>query len=119
MFEYWMATDLCSMPDIHRITGRAFTNDSGANKIGVKVSLGGEPAALIGNVTVNIILPTGETITATGDKDGNSAWVVLPDKAYEVSGKIRIFLKLTDGTSTVTIGAAEGTVYQSTTSEVI
>ena len=119
MFEYWMYTDLNGAPEVNRIHGHSFSKDSGANKIGVIVTKDGEPETLTGSVYANIITPVKTTISVNGTLDGNKAWVILPEGAYDAPGRIRIFLKITDGTNTVTLGAAEGNVYQSMTSEVI
>ena len=119
MFEYWMKTDIAALPEVNRITGRVFTQDSRANKIGAELYRYGEPEEISGDITASIILPTGETIKEDGHKEGNRAWVILPDNAYSTPGTIRIFLKATDENGTATIGAAEGKVYESMTSEVI
>ena len=119
MFEYWMHTDLTGLPEVNRIQGHGFTKDDGANRIGVIITQAGEPAELEGSVSANIILPDKTTISVSGSMEGNRVWVALPDEAYDLAGKIRIFLKITGENSTVTVGAAEGNVYQSMTSEVI
>ena len=119
MFEYWMHTDMNSIPDISRISGHVFTQDSEANLIGVRVTKGGEPVVLDGTVSANIIRADRETISVSGEMDGDRAWVILPSSAYAVKGKIQIFLKIADSNGVATIGAAEGTVYESMTSEVV
>lgn len=119
MFEYWMKTDVSKLPDICRITGHTFSQDAGANRIGAVVTNCNEPVPITGNIIASIIRADGETLTVSGEKDGNRAWIVLPESAYAVPGRIRIFLKVTDATGTATIGAAEGNVYQSMTEEVI
>lgn len=113
MFEYLMQTDLEQLPIVSVINGRVFSQDSGANKIGVRVTRRGVPETLTGSVSANIILPDGSTITETGETEGNLAWVVVPGEACESVGKIEIFLKLINGTEVTTLGAVEAYVYKS------
>lgn len=113
MFEYWISTDLEQLPSVKTVNGRVFTQDSKANKVGVKVNRNGEPVDLTGSVVANIILPDGSTITESGETDGNKAWIVLPDDAYRKVGQISVFLKLVNGTEVTTLGAVDAYVYKS------
>ena len=111
MFEYWLKTDLQELPSVDR-GGFYCTQDSGANKIGVEVTDGGEPITLTGNVEASIILPNGETITENGSKSANKAWVVLPDECYLIPGQISVFLRLINGQERATLGGVEGYVHK-------
>lgn len=113
MFEYWMNADIGRLPDVNHMTGRHFSQDSLANLIGVVVSDGDEPVQLEGSVSANIIRADGVTITVSGEKDGNRAWVVLPADAYTVIGKIAVILKVTDNAKVTTLGAMETYVQKS------
>lgn len=113
MFEYWMQTDLQRLPEVRHLGGQVFSKDSGANKIGVEVLNGGEPATLTGTITANIVRADGTTITASGSKSGNRAWVVLPEAAYNVVGHIGIYIKATNGTEVATLGGVESYVFKS------
>lgn len=113
MFEYWLDTDLQKLPQVRQLEGRVFSQDSGANKIGAVVKDGGEDATLSGSVSASIIKPDGTTVSVSGSMSGNRAWVVLPDSAYTVVGKIGVFLKLTNGTDVTTLGGVEAYVYPS------
>lgn len=113
MFEHWIRSDLKKLPAVETLAGRAFSGDSGANKIGVVVTDGGEAVTLTGTVKAYIVRPNGTTIEATGDKSGNTAWVVLPEGAYAYAGKIGVFLKLINGTVVTTLGGVEAYVYKS------
>ena len=119
MFEIWNDTDLTRLASVKPVSGRVFSQDSSANKIGVNVYDGGEPVTLSGTVKANIIKANGETITVTGNKSGNQAWVVLPADAYTVVGKIGIYLRIEDGTQVITLGGVEGYVYRSQTAILI
>ena len=119
MFEYWMDVDLERLPAVETIRGRVFTEDSGANLIGVRVTDNGEPVTLSGTVKANIVKPDGTTITVTGSKSGNAAYVVLPSGAYALAGRIGVYLRLEDGGQVITLGGAEGYVKQSVTATTI
>lgn len=107
MFEEWLDTDFSELPRVRTVLGRAFSEDSGANKFGVRVTDNGEPIVLSGTVRANIIKPDGTTIAQDGSKSQNKAWVILPSSAYSLSGKISIVLKLINGTEVATLGAFE------------
>lgn len=104
MFEEWMETSLDQFSKVRIVQGRAFNADSGANKFGVKVR---GVSSLTGTVSASIVKPDGTTITQSGSKDGNRAYVVLPESAYSMKGKIIIAIKLTNGTEVATLGAFE------------
>ena len=113
MFEYWIQTDLKKLPTVKKLGGQVFTLDSGANKIGAEVYDDGVPVTLTGTVSANIVKPNGVTITATGSRSGNQAWVVLPDGAYTDTGHLGVYLKLTNGNEVMTLGGVEGYCYRS------
>lgn len=106
MFEHWLKTDLQRLPEVKTLQGRYFSEDDEANKIGVIVTDGGEAVTLTGDVTASVICGDGSTVTVSGEKSGNTAWVVLPDEVY-IPGKIGVFLKLSSGSNVVTLGALE------------
>ena len=114
MTEYWTRTDLQKLPEVKRPGDLLFYADSDANRIGVHVSDGGIPVTLTGSIRAWIILPDGTTIQEDGEKDGNRAWVDLPDEAYVAQGPIGIYLKHINGTKIATLGGVEGYVYRRT-----
>lgn len=118
MFEYWLETDLQRLAEVKH-SGIVFSQDSGANKIGVKVTNNGIPVTLTGTVNGYVIKPDGTTIEITGDKSGNEAWVVLSSSAYSVVGSISVFVKLINGTEVTTLGGVEAYVYPSKTANVL
>jgi hypothetical protein len=111
MFEYWIKTDVSQLPIVNHLQGRWFSQDSGANRIGVEVTENGEPLTLSGTVSVNVVKPDGSTITVNGSKTANKAWVDLPSGAYSVVGKIGVFIKITNGADVTTLGGIEAYVY--------
>lgn len=113
MFEYWMESDINSLPKVHQLTGRDFSQDSGANKIGVRVTDHGQAVTLSGNVNAWIIRPDGTTIQQSGSRSGNAAWVILPSGAYAQEGKICVSIRLVNGSEVTTLGCVEGYVYKS------
>lgn len=112
MFEYWLDVDKTNLPPVKRL-GDVFSQDSGANKIGVRVTENRLPVTLTGSVKAWIVKPNGSTIEVDGEKDGNKAWVVLPEGAYTDVGLIGIFVKLINGTQVTTLGGVEAYVYKS------
>ena len=113
MFEHWLETDLQKLPIVRQLTGRYFSQDSGANRIGVKVTDGGQPITLSGTVTASVVKPDGTTTVINGSKSSNRAWVDLSSSAYSAVGKIGVFIKITNGTEVSTLGGIEAYVYPS------
>ena len=112
MFEFWQATDLKNLPEVKHLGGQVFSQDSGANKIGVEVTDNGEPVTLTGSIRANVIRADGTTLEITGEKSGNRAWVILPAEAYAVPGHIGIFIKRISGEEISTLGGVESYVYR-------
>lgn len=109
MFEYWIKTDLKRLPEVKTLQGRYFSDDDDANKVGVIVTDDGVPVTLTGTVSASVICGDGSTVAVSGEKDGNTAWVILPDDVY-VTGKMGVFLKLINETQVTTLGALEAFV---------
>lgn len=112
VFETWLKTDVNKLPEVQK-SATMFTQDSGANLIGVEVYDGDTAVTLSGSVKAWIILPDGTTIQQAGSKSGNKAWVTLPDSAYAQMGRICVFIKLIDGNNVATLGGVEGIVFKS------
>ena len=111
MFERWMETDLNQLPKVED-SGLTFSQDSGANKLGVKVFDNGDPVTLSGTVKAWVVRANGTTIQINGSKSGNTAWVVLTSDAYAVVGRIGVFIKLLSGNDVTTLGGFDGYVYR-------
>ena len=119
MFELWMRTDTAGLPAVKTDPGRFFTLDDGADLLGVEVFENGQPLTISGTIKAWIIRSDGTSIKADGEKDGNKAWIVLPEEAYAVPGKLEVFLKIHNGDDITTLGGFQGTVYRSQTANII
>ena len=116
VFETWLKADLKKQAAVEQLRGVLFSGDAGANKIGVIVTDGGETASLTGTVTGYIIRPDGETIPVTGAiEQGNRVYIILPAEAYEVTGYIRITIKIAADSAVVTLCTCIAYIYQTTT----
>ena len=101
------------------LPGNMFSMDNGGNIINVFVVQNGEPVALGGSVSANVIRSDGTTVAITGAFEGNKAYIILPQACYAVPGIIHIVMKITEGTTITTIAAVTANVYQSSTDAVV
>lgn len=99
--------------------GNLFSQDNAGNTINVYVMNNGEPATIGGTVSANVIRSDGNTVAVSGAISGNKAYVILPQAAYAVPGRVEIIIKLTQSTTVTTIAAIVANVYRSTTDTVI
>lgn len=99
LIETWMQTDADALIRTEVLDGNLFTGDADGNLIGAIVTRKGQPVPLVGAVSGFIMLGDGTTVVVNGEKDGNAAWIVLPEAAYSVTGRIQIVVKV--GTATV------------------
>ena len=120
-FETWIKNDLAKPINVVQLQGVMFNLDNLANKIGVELEYNGQPAALEGTIAGYVIRNDGTTLNLTTNtgKDGNKAWVILPQEAYTVEGPISIVIKLVYNSAETTIGACAGYVTRSRTSSEI
>lgn len=119
VFETWLEADLKAGQRVTPLAGNVFSQDVLANKIGVIVTDGGDPAVLSGTVVGSIIRADGVTIIVEGELDGNKAFIVLPDAAYSVVGAIQISIRLVDGDEKTTLAACTGYVHRTATNAII
>jgi len=110
VFETWLKSDL-KKPVVPRQIGVLFSEDIGANKIGVEVTDDGQSAEITGAVTGSVIRADGVTVTVNGSSSGNKAYIILPEEAYDVVGDLSIFIR--EGTTT--IGACTASVIRTIT----
>lgn len=101
------------------LPGNMFSMDNGGNIINVFVVQNGEPVALGGSISANVIRSDGTTVAITGAFEGNKAYVILPQACYAVPGIIHIVMKITEGTTITTIAAITANVYQSSTDAIV
>lgn len=106
MREFWLKNEAGRLPEVKR-SGIMFSQDDGANRIGVEM-----PEDIAGTILANIVLANGTTIQETGEKSGKRAWVDLPEEAY-VPGPVGVFLKAVNGTVVATLGGVEAYVVKS------
>lgn len=99
LIETWMQTDADALIRTEVLDGNLFTGDADGNLIGAIVTRKGQPVPLVGAVSGFIMLGDGTTVVVNGEKDGNAAWIILPEAAYSVTGRIQIVVKV--GTATV------------------
>ena len=107
-FETWLEQDLNSPVCVRQLPGDLFRQDSQGNLIGVNVTKDGESVTLAGTVIGYVILPDKTTITVSGTRSGNTAYIVLPGTAYAQAGPVSITIKLTDGNEILTLAAVQG-----------
>ena len=99
--------------------GNLFSQDNAANTINVHVFNDGEPAALGGSISANVIRSDGATVAVSGAIEGNKAYIILPQACYAVPGVIKIIIKNTESTTVTTIAAVVANVYASSTDTVV
>ena len=119
--ETWLHTDLTKPINVEPLRGVMFSQDNMANKVGVKVTYNGEAAQLVGSVVGSVIRDDGQTVTWPGYVDGNEAYIVLPESAYAVVGRISIVIRLIDATTNMktTLAAAMAYVQRTSTGSYI
>ena len=99
--------------------GNMFSQDNAANTINVHVFNDGEPAALGGSISANVIRSDGSTVAVSGAIEGNKAYIILPQACYAIPGVIKIIIKNTESTTVTTIAAVVANVYASSTDTVV
>ncbi|MBO7686746.1 MAG: hypothetical protein J6V72_10190 [Kiritimatiellae bacterium] len=95
-----------------------FTEDTNPLKLGVRLRNSDGDVTVEGTVTGKAVTAAGDTITLTGSKDGNAAWIVVPQSAL-VQGKLELFLRISDASNGAVALYAIGTVKRSETDSVI
>lgn len=109
-FEKWTTLDLDKARTAQVDLGTLlFEGDTNPVKLGVKLTRGGAPVTA-GSASGWAVLADGTTSTpfANGHED-NTAWIIVPQGALAVPGKIEVFLRVSDTVSGNTTAAV--TVY--------
>lgn len=109
-FEKWATIDLDKARTAQLDLGTLlFEGDTNPVKIGVRLTRGGAPVTA-GSASGWAVLADGSTSTPfdNGHED-NEAWIIVPQGALAVPGKIEIFLRVSDTVSGNTTAAV--TVY--------
>ena len=118
-FETWLKTDLDHLQGFIDLTGSAYTDDAGSNLIGVKVYKDGLPVNLTGTITAYAIRPDGATVTITGSKEQNRAWVVLPSTCFIENGILSLAIRHTQNSEKITLAACRLYVYRTLTDSIV
>ena len=119
-FELWKTVDLREgRAGTLDIGPKLFTEDINPMTVGIKLVQAGAAVTVEGTVTGKAIIADGSTVTLTGGKEENRAWVVIPQDALGVPGKIEIFLRISGESDGAVSLHATGTVVRSETPVVI
>ena len=94
--------------------------DINGNRFGFRCLRNGEPVSLVGTAVLgHFIKADGNTVQLTGEVDGDTAFVSLPETCYAVEGQFTLAIKLSGGGVTGTIRMVDGTVVSTTNGAVI
>lgn len=118
-FETWFSANLNKAPQVQTIHGNVFTQDNMGNLVGVRVMKGNAEATLTGTVLGYVIREDGKTVVVNGERNGNTAYIVLPESAYAVPGRIQIAIRLISGSTKTVLLAAIAYVTRTTTGTII
>ena len=120
VFETWLNQDLQKPLKPQVLDGSLFTQDNMGNQVGVILTNNGEPANVSGTVSGTVIRADGASVAVDdGQAQGNRAWITLPQAAYAVPGQAVIVIKVTDGETVTTVGAAVAYIQKSTTDAIV
>lgn len=118
-FETWFSVNLNKAPQVQTIHGNVFSQDNLGNVVGVRVMNGNEEAVLEGTVLGYIIREDGKTVMVDGEISGNTAYIVMPESAYAVPGRIQIAIRLINGNTKTVLLAVVGYVTRTSTDAII
>ena len=113
--ETWLETDLMQPVDVVTLRGVLFAQDDMGNRIGVTVKDGGQEVTLAGDVTGYAIRADGATVAIEGYKDGNRAWIDLPEQAYAIVGDLSIVIRIDTGEAVLTLCGCQAYVQRTQT----
>ena len=111
-FEKWIPVDLMKSPfHVLDIGIPVCTGDNNSVRLGVQVTSNGAPVDVTGAIKGIITLPNGLGIMPfDGAKDGNRAWIDLPEDALGMAGRITVAIRSFDGGETTVLLLASATV---------
>jgi len=112
-FETWITTDQRKLPETIALHGNVFTQDNMANLIGVVLKNDGANVDIDGSVVGYAIRADKNTVIINGEKEGNRAWVILPEAAYAYPGPLSVVIRVVNGDDKTVIGAVSGYVTRS------
>lgn len=110
-----LSCDIQQPVKVRYLDGYFFSKDSAGHRINVDVFDNGAPVSVGGSVSAEVVRSDGETVPVTGAVSANRAYVILPQAAYAVVGAVQITIKVTEGTTIVTIACFVAYVHESDT----
>ena len=110
-----LSCDIQQPVKVRYLDGYFFRKDSAGHRINVDVFDNGVPVSVGGSVSAEVVRSDGETVPVTGAVSENRAYVILPQAAYAVVGAVQITIKVTEGTTIVTIACFVAYVHESDT----
>lgn len=84
--------------------------DIGCQKYGVRLLRNGEPEDIDGSVVGYFIRADGQTVTLTGEKDGNVGTVTLVESCFVAVGNFTLAIKITNASMSTTVRIVDGTI---------
>lgn len=101
--------------DATLLEGYAFTEESGAHTFRISgVDEDGNDVTLSGTVLAKMLRADNVTVDVDGSVSGGKALVTLVGDCYNVPGRFRLTIYLSDGTKSQTIYSGVGTVCRAT-----
>ena len=110
-----LSCDIQQPVKVRYLDGYFFSKDSAGHRINVDVFDNGVPVSVGGSVSAEVVRSDGETVPVTGAVSENRAYVILPQAAYAIVGAVQITIKVTEGTTIVTIACFVAYVHESDT----
>lgn len=114
-----LSCDIQQPVKVRYLDGYFFSKDSAGHRINVDVFDNGVPVSVGGSVSAEVVRSDGETVPVTGAVSENRAYVILPQAAYAVVGAVQITIKVTEGTTIVTIACFVAYVHESDTEIIV
>ena len=88
-----------------------FTGDDTSVRVGAEITTGKTPVEVSGTVKGYVILPNGMMIPPIdGQKEGNRVWIDLNELSMSMTGRIKVSIRVVDGSNKITVLNVCGTV---------
>ena len=119
-FERWFDLDLDKGRALNVDLGPVlFTEDSNSLKLGIRLFENGEAVEVTETVSGKAIIPDGSTIMPLdAGSTINEAWIIIPQTALELPGKIEMFLRISNASAGAVALYATATIHRSETDTV-
>ena len=96
-----------------------YQGNANANRVGAIVFNGGEPYPLAGTCAGGVSRSDGTFVPLTGVISGNTAYVVLDSRCYELLGSLRITVTVSNGNEETTLISVYGNVMETAEGTII